>query len=157
VGRNAIIDTTSRATEGGSNPDAARSSGFPEHPDKERKRLLVVDDQVSLTKIAGSMGLDVRVVNDPHEALDAFLDYRPDILLLDMVMPEKDGVDVLNEILLTGIDTSVIVVSGFTVSFSQLAAGIAKFHGKEPVLMLKKPFRRDQLMSLLREAIGRPK
>jgi CheY-like chemotaxis protein len=149
-----------RATAGDSDFQGAQPSGKPEHLREERKRLLVVDDQVSLTKIvvsiAASMDLDVRVVNDPHEALDTFIDYRPDILLLDMVMPEKDGVDVLNEILLTGIDTKVIVISGFTVSFSQLAAGIAKFHGKGPVRVLKKPFRRDQLMALLREAIGRP-
>lgn len=120
----------------------------------EKKRLLVVDDQVSLTKIvamiAAEIGLEVRMVNDPTTALDAFIDFRPHILLLDMVMPEKDGVDVLQEIMLTGVDTKIILTSGFTESYARLAASVAEFHDKGPVHLLKKPFRRDRLMALLR-------
>src|SRR3954470_2401113 len=45
----------------------------PEQDAVAKKRLLVVDDQVSLTKIVGTIaaeaGLDVRVVNDPNQAL----------------------------------------------------------------------------------------
>ncbi|HVZ08774.1 response regulator [Rhodopila sp.] len=123
----------------------------------EKKRLLVVDDQVSLTKIvstiATEVGLDVKSVNDPNRALDEFLDFRPDILILDMVMPEKDGIDVLNELMLTGIDTNVILTSGFTESYTRLAASVADFHNKGPVRVLRKPFRRDQLMHLLREVM----
>jgi two-component system response regulator MtrA len=93
-------------------------------------------------------------VNDPNAALDAFLDYRPDILMLDMIMPEKDGVDVLNEIMLTGIDTRVILTSGFTDTFARLAASVATFHDKGPVRLLKKPFRRNQLVAILRETLS---
>jgi two-component system, OmpR family, response regulator MtrA len=158
TGRSAITQMTVMAAEGRCDSGDAEPSNSPGPSRTAQKRLLVVDDQVSLTKIVGtiaaSMGLDVRVVNDPHKALDAFLEYRPDILLLDMIMPEKDGVDVLHEILLTGIDTAIIVTSGFTASYSQLAAGVAKFHDKGPVRMLRKPFRRDQLIALLRETLG---
>jgi len=121
----------------------------------EKKRLLVIDDQVSLTRIvqtvATEAGLDVRVVNDPSQALDVFLEYRPHILFLDMVMPEKDGVDVLNEVMLTGLNAKIILTSGFTDSYVRLAAGIANFHNQGPVRQLKKPFRREQLLTLLRE------
>jgi len=124
-----------------------------------KKRLMIVDDQISLTKIvstiAESMGFAVTVVNDPTQALDVYLDLRPDILILDMVMPEKDGVDVLNEIMLTDITSRVILTSGFTESYARLAAGVAQFHRKEPVLLLKKPFRRDKLIAVLREALAR--
>jgi CheY-like chemotaxis protein len=120
---------------------------------------MIVDDQVSLTKIvtmiAEQMGLCVHVVNDSTAALDAYLEHRPDILMLDMIMPEKDGVDVLNEIMLTGIDSQVILTSGFTESYARLAASVAQFHNKQPVFLLKKPFRRDKLIAVLREALDR--
>jgi hypothetical protein len=57
--------------------------------------------------------------------------------------------------MLTEIDTQVILMSGFTESYARLAAGVAQFHNKEPVLLLKKPFRRDKLIGVLREALGR--
>ena len=130
---------------------------FTQSPLNQR-RLLVIDDQVSLTKIVGTiatdMGMAVRIVNDPNAALDAFLDYRPDVLMLDMIMPEKDGVDVLNEIMLTGIDTRVILTSGFTDTFARLAASVAMFHDKGPVRLLKKPFRRNQLVAMLRDTLA---
>ena len=34
--------------------------------------------------------------------------------MLDMIMPEKDGIDVLNEVLLTGIPVKVVLTSGFS-------------------------------------------
>lgn len=128
------------------------------HQALSKKRLMVVDDQVSLTRIVDSiardMGLDVKVINDPTEALDAFLSFRPDILLLDMVMPEKDGVDVLQELMLTGVDSKIILTSGFTESYARLAEDVASFHNKGPLRLLKRPFRRDHLMALLREVMA---
>jgi two-component system response regulator MtrA len=123
-----------------------------------KKRLLVIDDQVSLTKIISSIaaeaGLDVCVVNDPTWALDEFLNYRPNIVLLDMVMPEKDGVDVLQEIMLTGADAKVILTSGFTDAYVRLAERVVEFHNQGPVRHLKKPFRRNQLLAMLREVLN---
>ena len=45
-----------------------------------------------------------------------------------MIMPEKDGIDVLNEILLTGIPVKVVLTSGYSDSYLRLAEGVAKFH-----------------------------
>jgi CheY-like chemotaxis protein len=120
-------------------------------------KLLIVDDQASITKVvslvASRIGLDVRTVNDPLQALDAFLEYRPDIIILDMIMPEKDGVDVLNEILLTGIKTKVVLTSGFSDSYLRLAEGVARFHDNDSIHVLKKPFRRDELIHKLEELL----
>jgi CheY-like chemotaxis protein len=66
-------------------------------------------------------------------------------------MPEKDGIDVLNEILLTGIPVKVILTSGFSESYLRLAEGVAKFHDNENVSILRKPFRREELITMLTE------
>ena len=71
------------------------------------KKLLVIDDQTGITKvvelIARQLGLNARTLNSSSQATEVFIAFKPDVLMLDMIMPEKDGIDVLNEILLTGI------------------------------------------------------
>jgi DNA-binding NtrC family response regulator len=119
------------------------------------KKLLIVDDQAGITKvvelIAGQLGLNARSLNSSSEATEAFMAFKPDVVMLDMIMPEKDGIDVLNEILLTGIPVKVILTSGFSDSYLRLAEAVAKFHDNEHVSILRKPFRRDELLTLLKD------
>ena len=117
------------------------------------KKLLVVDDQAGTTRvvemIARQLGLNVRSLNSSAQATETFIAFKPNILMLDMIMPEKDGIDVLNEILLTGYPVKVVLTSGFSESYLRLAEGVAKFHENPDVSILRKPFRREELMDLL--------
>jgi CheY-like chemotaxis protein len=119
------------------------------------KKLLVIDDQTGITKvvelIARQIGLTARSLNSSSEATEVFIAFKPDVVILDMIMPEKDGIDVLNEILLTGIPVKVVLTSGFSDSYLRLAEGVAKFHENDNVSVLRKPFRREELVSLLTE------
>ncbi len=117
------------------------------------KKLLVIADQVGITKvvemIARQLGLATRSLNSSAQATETFIAFKPDILILDMIMPEKDGIDVLNEVLLTGLPVKVVLTSGFSDSYLRLAEGVAKFHENPNVSVLRKPFRRDELVDLL--------
>jgi CheY-like chemotaxis protein len=117
------------------------------------KKVLVIDDEPGITKviemIARQLGLNARSHNCSSQATAIFLAFKPDILVLDMIMPEKDGIDVLNDILLTGIPVKVVLTSGYGESFLRLATGVARFHGKPDVSILRKPFRREDLTRLL--------
>jgi CheY-like chemotaxis protein len=119
------------------------------------KKLLVVDDQTGITKvvelIARQLGLNTRTLNSSVQATEVFIAFKPHVLMLDMIMPEKDGIDVLNEILLTGLPVKVILTSGFSESYLRLAEGVAKFHDNENVSILRKPFRREELITLLQD------
>jgi YesN/AraC family two-component response regulator len=84
---------------------------------KRRLSVLVVDDNASmraaLRGIVKGDGHDV--VGEAAEgktALTLIRQLRPDVVLLDMVMPVMDGLAVLTEIKETGLDTTVLVVSG---------------------------------------------
>jgi CheY-like chemotaxis protein len=101
--------------------------------------------------IARQLGLNVRTLNSSLQATEVFMAFKPDVLMLDMIMPEKDGIDVLNEVLLTGIPVTIILTSGFSDAYLRLAAGVAKFHDNENVSILRKPFRREELVALLKE------
>jgi two-component system response regulator MtrA len=124
------------------------------------KKLLIIDDQASIARVVGligeQLGLEVRALNSSMLATETFVEFRPDIVILDMIMPEKDGIDVLNEILLTGIPARIVLTSGFSNAYLRLAEGVAKFHDSDQVSVLKKPFRREELVAVLREAADQP-
>lgn len=64
-----------------------------------RKRILIVDDEPETTRLLRLIlerrrPYDVRVENDPTRALDVTRAFQPDLILLDIIMPELDGGDV---------------------------------------------------------------
>ncbi len=72
-------------------------------PDVNRPgRLLIVDDEPAayeaLMKRAIQEGFEVSVVSDGLGAIEAFRSFRPDLILLDIVMPGMDGFQVCREI-----------------------------------------------------------
>ncbi len=119
------------------------------------KRLLVVDDQDSMTKvvskIATGLKYEVRTVNDPARAFQVFEEFAPDVLIIDLVMPEVDGIDVLHQILAAGTSARVIVMSGFGKSYLRLGESVAAFHEHKSVTTLAKPFRKSDLAALLKQ------
>jgi CheY-like chemotaxis protein len=66
-----------------------------------QRKILVVDDEASFTRLL-KLNLEatgryaVKVENDPKSALSAALDFRPDLMLIDVMMPGMDGGDVAN-------------------------------------------------------------
>lgn len=66
------------------------------------KRILVVDDdpviRVLIEEYLSNQGYEVMVVADGSECLDTLSDFQPDILVLDLIMPELNGVDVLKSV-----------------------------------------------------------
>ena len=64
-------------------------------------RVLVADDETGITTIMKlnleKRDYEVEVVNDPFQILDKARSFKPDILLLDIMMPGKDGGDILAE------------------------------------------------------------
>src|ERR1700745_1240795 len=65
-------------------------------------RVLVVDDDAALAEMLGIVlrreGFDPTFVADGDKALDAFRDTRPDLVLLDLMLPGSDGIDVCRQI-----------------------------------------------------------
>ena len=67
-----------------------------------RGRILVVDDDAALaemlTLVLQNEGLHSRIVARGDEALGAFRDYKPDLVLLDLMLPGTDGIEVCRQI-----------------------------------------------------------
>jgi CheY-like chemotaxis protein len=117
------------------------------------ERLLIIDDEVAITQVVGmiatELGVEFRALNTPMTAAEVFMDYQPDVVILDIIMPGKDGIDVLNDILNTGIPTQIVLTTGVSEGYLRLGQAIARFHGIESFRVLKKPFRHNELTELL--------
>lgn len=65
-----------------------------------RKKILLVEDDTALSGVYKSRldleGFDIREVNNGEDALSAAIDYKPDLILLDAMMPKISGFDVLD-------------------------------------------------------------
>ena len=65
-------------------------------------RVLVVDDDTALAEMIGIVlkgeGFDVALCDNGDDALAAFRAHRPDLVLLDLMLPGKDGIEVCREI-----------------------------------------------------------
>ncbi|MGH7237327.1 MAG: response regulator transcription factor [Candidatus Saccharimonadales bacterium] len=67
---------------------------------RARKRILMVEDDDALANVytvrLQAENFDVRRVSNGEDALAAATEYRPNLILLDVMMPEVDGFDVLD-------------------------------------------------------------
>lgn len=76
-----------------------------------KKKILLVEDDVALAAVYRSRleieGFDIREVNNGEQALSAALEFKPDLILLDAMMPKISGFDVL-DILRNTPETSAI-------------------------------------------------
>ncbi len=65
-----------------------------------KKKILLVEDDEALAGVYHSRleleGFEVREVNDGEQALSAVMDFRPDLIVLDAMMPKISGFDVLD-------------------------------------------------------------
>lgn len=79
-----------------------------------KKKILLVEDDTALAGVYSSRltleGFDVRQVNNGEEALSAALEYKPDLILLDAMMPKISGFDVLDILRNTPETTNVRVI-----------------------------------------------
>ena len=67
-----------------------------------KQKILIVEDEESLLKLESilltSKGYDVRGVSNGQLALDAIEEERPDLILLDIMLPEIDGFEVCQRV-----------------------------------------------------------
>jgi len=80
------------------------------------KRIVVVEDDATTREawreLIASWGFEVATADNGAAALDVVGSFRPDLLLLDLRLPRKDGLTVLKELRERGLSVVTIVVSG---------------------------------------------
>ncbi|WP_412563257.1 response regulator [Thalassobius sp. MITS945101] len=116
--------------------------------------LLIEDDEavrVTFEIILASDGHDVVVAEDGNAGLKIAGSQRFDLVITDIIMPERDGVEVINALRKAQADLPVIAVSGGGRSSSMDYLGIAKMLGAAAVLA--KPIGSTELLAAVKEAL----
>lgn len=123
------------------------------------KRLLVVDDEEHFAAFvrdaAEDLGFAVEVCGDGRTAQKLFEKHRPDVIVLDVVMPESDGIEFLRWLAERGARARVIMVSGYDARFADMAARIGESHGLADLAVLTKPVRLPELRAALKNQAAR--
>ncbi len=115
-------------------------------------RVLVVDDESairrSLSGILSDEGYDAALAEDGEKALAAVRERVPDVVLLDIAMPGRDGIDVLEELRRSHPSLPVVMMSGHgTIETAVRATQLGAFD------FIEKPLSLDKLLLTLRHAL----
>ena len=118
-----------------------------------RARVLVVDDDASLSEMLSIVlrqeGFDSHVVERGDEALDAFHAYRPDVVLLDLMLPGRGGIEVCKEIRAeSGVPIVMLTAKGDTID---VVVGLES--GADDYVV--KPFKPKELVARIRARVRR--
>lgn len=125
-----------------------------------RRRLLIVDDEprfaAFVERVAQPLGYDVEVTNHGRDFQSAYRRALPDIVVIDMVMPDIDG----NELVLWLVDqrcsADIIIITGYHPDYAVNARLLAEFKGLRSVATLSKPVSVSRLRNALMHPGGEP-
>lgn len=120
---------------------------------QDMKNILVIDDEeivrISCRRALVPEGFNVEVARDGLEGLRLLKEKPYDLILIDLKMPNMDGMEVLENILAMRPDAKVIIITGYSaVETAVKAIKMGAFN------YLEKPFTPDSLLEAVREALS---
>lgn len=122
----------------------------------ESRNILVVDDEIDFGKILAAtlikLGHTVTTASGGREASAEIARQKFDLVITDLVMPEKEGIELIQELAAISPGTRIIAMSGGGVNASKSYLKIAMHMGAKAVL--SKPFSTSELVSALNEALA---
>ena len=114
--------------------------------------VLVVDDEALIRQSVHSLlageGFDVTAAGSGAEAWTRFQEARPDVVLLDLVLGDADGLDILRRMKQEAPDTKVILISAHGSIESAVTA--MKLGGYD---FIKKPFELEEIVAAVHNAV----
>lgn len=81
------------------------------------KKILIIDDEKDLCEILAEfckkLGYIVQFITSHREVIDKIKSFIPDIIFLDIAIPEKDGISILKELKNDAIKCDVIMITAY--------------------------------------------
>ncbi len=118
-----------------------------------QKKILIVDDELGirnlLSRVLKSEGYDIRTAENGDEAIAQAREDFPDLVLCDIKMPGKDGIETLSELKKFSENIEVIMLTAHSTVESAVAAmknGAADY--------IKKPFDVEELKIIIAKTLG---
>lgn len=116
---------------------------------KKIERILIIDDEEDLCwLLAGALnkkGYDVKTMHNLKDGVFA-LKHQPDLIFLDLKLPDGDGMDILHAIQSKTPDTVVVIISAYGSEERMVDAKEKGVHG-----FINKPFTEEKILQTIRQ------
>ena len=122
------------------------------------KKILIVDDEADtrayLEALYQENGYETAMAEDGDQALDKALEFKPDLISLDIIMPNETGQKFYRKVCKHDDLKSIPVV--FCSGVTQYKELFSRDHATmpKPFAFIEKPIDRDLLIKTIKEAIG---
>lgn len=118
-------------------------------------KILVIEDDKSFRNVLVQMldkaGFEVSQAGDGNQAIELCRQIQPDVVLTDIIMPDKEGLETIQELLALCPNMRIIAMSGGGRIGPDSYLPLAKKLGAKATL--QKPFMRDDLLSAIAEVL----
>ncbi|MBT5108925.1 MAG: response regulator, partial [Rhodospirillaceae bacterium] len=116
------------------------------------KRLLVVDDQPDMSElvrhVAESLDYEVWMAVDGKEFMRVFDSFDPTVVVIDILMPEIDGIELVKWLKGRDYGAKVFVATAFDPKYAKLAESLGEADGLD-ISYINKPFQVADLRTAL--------
>ncbi len=117
------------------------------------RRLLVIDDEPDIAEYIGQvgkgLGYDVRVSSDVETFKASFEGFFPDVVVLDVIMPEIDGIELVKYLATCGCEARILVISGYAQRYLDNTKALGEAFGLRSVTAMAKPIELPKLERFL--------
>jgi DNA-binding response OmpR family regulator len=107
------------------------------------KRLLIVDDEAdfgaTVRRAAEKLGYEVEVTTRARDFKDVYNRFDPTVVILDIVMPDVDGIELVEWLASVRSGARIIIISGYTPIYAKLAVTLGEAKGLLSISRLAKP------------------
>ena len=121
-----------------------------------KKRLMVIDDDPTMcdyiAAVGDDMGFEVRSATRPRTAGKEIENFNPDFIILDLFMPDMDGIEVPRLLAKHECAASILMISNYEDEILTQALRLAKRHGFNLAGSLHKPIQLPRLEVALQAA-----
>ena len=119
-------------------------------------RILIIDDEDLLRETLREMledaGHQVTEAADGVAGIQAFRDVQVDLVITDIIMPKKDGINTIWQLKQMSPDVKIIAISGGVPGGPRSDLPLAKTYGAQRTL--QKPFSRNELLGAMSELLA---
>jgi DNA-binding response OmpR family regulator len=113
------------------------------HPEARRSRILVIDDHRDfgdlVRRVAEKAGFEVMVTDTADRFRELCAAFAPDIICLDIVMPQEDGIELIRWLAGTGSRAAIYIISGHSPAYARAAIELGRSRGLNMEGALQKP------------------
>ncbi len=121
------------------------------------KRILVVDDEeqirTMLTQMLEQEGFEVHTAENGEHGMELVGRYTFDLIITDMIMPVKDGLKFIMELVRDYPDQRILAISGGGAIKAERYLTMAGYLGD--IATLEKPFKRDVLLANVQQQLDK--